>query len=197
MRNQFAIAASSILARAATPAMAGGDWENTLNAQIQGPLTIGTVSLTAEMEETAQNVGPEDVQDLLDDLRSDTEQALGQAGLLSSGPSAVTVNLYLADAEPNRPTHWQLSGKGVFGDSDDPRARVSQSNSLSLRSIALGGVEVTAEFVDQTGASLGAVTYDYEENTLEDVKGYATWTTANRGIERFARKLPGKLAPTS
>lgn len=195
MRNLIALAATSALVLTAAPAFAS-DWESTVNTRIDGPLTIGTVSMTPEMQEKAQQVGPDDVQRLMDELREETSESLGKAGLLSDAAGAVTINLYLADAEPNRPTHWQLSGKGAFGDRDDARSRFA-STSLSLRSIALGGAEVTAEFISASGENLGSITYDYDDARLEDVQGYTTWTAANRGIDRFARKLPAKLTPTS
>lgn len=192
MKRTTLFTAAAAASLAAAPALAQTEWTVELDAPIAGPLAVGTVDMTEDMREQAQQVGPDEVQDLLTELGDDVAQSLEQAGLASNDPRATTVNLYLDHAEPNRPTHWQLAGRGEFGDDDGPDRNLGNTG-LSLRSIALGEVEILAEFVSADGEPLGVIEYEYEPFDLRDVQGYATWTAAHRGIERFAQGLPGKL----
>ncbi len=193
MRKSTLFIAAAAAAFAAVPAFAQTDWEVELDAPVSGPLVIGTVNMTEDMREQAQQVGPDDVQDLLTELGDEVAQSLERSGLAAASPQATTINLYLDHAAPNRPTQWQLSGRGYFGDREDSRAL--SSSGLSLESIALGEVDIVAEFVSANGRNLGTIQYEHEPFDLREVQGYATWTAANRGIDRFARDLPKKLAP--
>lgn len=192
MKTATLLTAAAAASMAAAPALAQTEWTVELDAPITGPLAVGTVDMTEDMREQAQQVGPDEVEDLLTELSEDVAQSLEQAGLASSDPQAVTVNLYLDNAEPNRPTQWQLSGRGEFGD-DYGADRNLGNTGLSLQSIALGEVDIIAEFISADGQPLGVIEYEYEPFDLRDVQGYATWTAAHRGIERFAHGLPGKL----
>lgn len=194
MRKSTLFIAAAAASLAAAPAFAGTDWNIELNGPVSGPLVLGTVGMTEEMTERAQQVGPDEVQEILTDLGDEVAESFERAGYDANSAQAVTVNLYLDNAEPNRPTQWQLSGRGDFGDDDGPDRNLGNSG-LSLRSIALGEVEIIAEFVSAEGQSLGTIEYEYEPFDISDVKGYATWTAVHRGIDRFASGLPKKAAP--
>lgn len=194
MRKSTLFIATAAASLAAAPAFADTDWDVELERPVSGPLVLGTVDMTEEMTHRAEQVGPDDVQEILTDLGDEVSQSFERAGYDANAAQAVTVNLYLDNAEPNRPTQWQLSGRGDFGD-DDGADRNLGNSGLSLRSIALGEVEIIAEFVSADGQSLGTIEYEYEPFDLKDVQGYATWTAVHRGIDRFARDLPKKAAP--
>jgi len=199
MKTLAAITAVSALALGASPALAKNGWTVEMSGAIDAPMAIGQVALSEELAANADKIGPADLDELLIEMREDVSHSLDKAGLLAGTAEApITVNLYLNSAEPNRPTHWQLSGKGDFGyDDADNRRSPSYSSNLSLDSIAIGEFDATAEFVGANGQVIGTASYHYEPFTIQDVQGYATWTAANRGIDRFARGLPGKLEPTS
>lgn len=193
MRTPLLVSAAAAIAFAAAPAFANPDWEVELTGPVSGPLAIGVVEMTGDMRETAQDVGPDEIPDLLAELEDSVARSLDKAGVLASGGAATTINLYLANAEPNRPTQWQLSGRGDFG--GDHKSPLSTS-SLSLQSLALGEFEVVAEFVSADGQSLGVIEYEYEPFDLQDTIGFGTWTTVNMGIDRFARGLPKRIGVT-
>jgi len=194
MKRILAIfSAAFALAGLTGAAQAQQGWSGSLSGSVEGPVEITDVVLGDELADRADLIGPSDLDRLLGDLRAETSAALSGAGLIAN-TADVNVRLVLADARPNRPTFHQLSGEGVFGAHDARRGQTRRSVNLSMDSVQLGRVKVIAEFSNDAGQSLGSLQYFYESFSLQDADGKGVWTDANRGIDRFARGLPGKVS---
>jgi len=83
------------------------------------------------------------------------------------------INVVIEAAKPNRPTMKQMS----------------DTIGLSFESYSLGGAALTGQVIGLNGETLANIEYDRYENDIRFVKGYSTWTDANRTFGRFARKL--------
>lgn len=95
------------------------------------------------------------------------------------GIQADRVVVTIEDARPNRPTFQQAS--------DKPGLDV-------MRSISIGGAEVSGIAYDASGKEIGRLNYDWYENDLSNVIGSATWTDARTTFARFANRFADKLS---
>ena len=82
------------------------------------------------------------------------------------------LDLVLEDAVPNRPTYVMLG----------------RSSNLSLDTVALGGAQVTGTAYGPAGAQ--PLRFGWWDIDLRDVRGFGTWT----GAERAFQALGGELA---
>jgi hypothetical protein len=124
-------------------------------------------------EELSDNYGEREGETLTEDIIEDLDRAFDKAGV-----SPARVDVMIVDAKPNRPTFQQLSDKPGL----DP-----------IRSISLGGMELTGTAYDADGNVLAVQEYEWFENNLADVIGSATWSDANRASRRFAKKFAKQL----
>ena len=124
-------------------------------------------------EELADNYGEREGETLTEDILEDLDRAFEKAGV-----APVRVDVVIVDAKPNRPTFEQMSKKPGL----DP-----------IRSISLGGMELTGTAYDADGNVVATQEYEWFENDIRDVIGSATWTDANRASRRFAKKFASQL----
>jgi hypothetical protein len=103
------------------------------------------------------------------------EEALARAGatLAQGDGAALTVDIIIEEATPNRPTYQQLA--------DRP--------SLSLASFGVGGARFTAVIRDEGGAVVATVGHAYYETSIFDAFAASTWSDARFAARGFARKV--------
>lgn len=108
---------------------------------------------------------------LRNDMTKEMSTDLSNAGYVIGSAGAYTLRVTIEDARPNRPTMRQLS----------------KQPSLSYRSIARGGAQMTAELLDVNGNVVGTSQYGWYDSFLDDYpKG--TWSEAERAFSRYASK---------
>lgn len=111
-----------------------------------------------------------------DILQAAVSDAVGRA-LAERGVdgSAVTVEVSIIDARPNRPTMQQL---------------VDQPSLDSIGSVSIGGAELRGVVRAADGQVLTEVSHRRYNHSLADIAGPATtWTEARRAIRQFADKI--------
>jgi hypothetical protein len=106
-------------------------------------------------------------------VRKDLEQALER-----NGADVARIEVVINDARPNRPTFKQLGDKPGLD---------------MIRSISIGGMDLSAEAYDGAGNLVTEFQYDWYENDIRDVIGASTWWDAGRASDRFSRKLAKQL----
>ena len=103
------------------------------------------------------------------DIVEDIEQAFAKHGV-----EAVRVTVVIEDAKPNRPTFEQLSARPGLD---------------AIRSVSLGGMDLSGTAFDADGEVLAEVQYDWFENDIRNARTASTWWDARRASDRFARRL--------
>lgn len=156
MRNfAFFAPLAAVLAFSAAPAMAE-------------PAII-TVSLGADLQEKAEELGPREVQEQADRLAELVGRALAREGDLDGA----RIELVLTDLQPNRPTFQQMADRpGLDG----------------FRSQSIGGASIEGQITTADGRTL-PVRYDWYSSSLSDVRGINTWSDADRAYRRLAVNL--------
>ncbi len=156
MRNlAFFAPLAAVLAVAAAPAMAE-------------PASIN-VTLGAELQHKAKDLGPREVQEQADRLAYVVQQALSRDGALDGA----RIDLVLTDIRPNRPTFEQL---------------VSRPGLDGHRSRSTGGATIEGQITTADGRVL-PVQYDWYSSHLGDVSGIGVWQDADRAYRRLAVNL--------
>jgi hypothetical protein len=112
---------------------------------------------------------------LQDVLKARVEKALNKSGA-SGKVSRVVVTI--EDARPNRPTFQQVTDKPGL----DP-----------IRSISIGGADVTGVAFDASGAQVAELAYDWYETDLSQAIGVDTWHDARWVFSRFATRFADKI----
>lgn len=97
----------------------------------------------------------------------------------AKGVDADKVVVTLEDAKPNRPTFQQVSAKPGL----DP-----------IRSISLGGAELSGIAYDAAGNEIGRLEYRWYESDLGNVIGVGTWSDARSTFSKFANRFADKLS---
>ena len=120
--------------------------------------------------------GQRDLDRLAARLKRRMEKQLTKNGVEISDSAATILNLVITDAAPNRPTFNQLSN----------------NTSISSRSFGVGGATFEGTLIN-AGETQGEVSYAWYETDIRYAQGNATWTDANRAIDRFARKTAKSL----
>jgi hypothetical protein len=142
------------------------------------PVADVTVRLSPQLEKRAaeEHYGERDLARLAADLETRTEAALRRSGRLSG--EGGRLDLVVEDLAPTRPTFEQLGRRP----------------GLSYQSVYTGRIVVGGDYVAPDGArrELG---YDYEGDIRWSKYG-STWSDAERGIDRFARKVARGDLPT-
>ncbi len=201
MRNSLTTSLLAITLISAVPALAKSRGFDTT---ISSPLTTAVkieIALSEDMAHRANNLpeklsdrghrshisnngfsgngyyGEPDLERLQENLLADMEKRFAKKGIAIDESAGTILRVTIEDARPNRPTFKQLS----------------QSPSLSYRSVSLGGAELEAELISPDGSSLGAMSYRYFETDLSDSSFGGTWHDANRAFERFASRAAKTL----
>lgn len=125
-------------------------------------------------EELTDNYGEREGERLRQDITQDLDQAFEKAGV-----SPARVEVVIMDAKPNRPTFEQLTDQPGL----DP-----------IRSISIGGMELTGTAYDTEGNVLATQDYEWFQSNIRDVIGISTWGDANRASRRFARRMADQLS---
>lgn len=156
MRNPaFFAPLAAVLAFAAVPAMAE-------------PALI-SVSLGADLQEKAEELGPREVQEQADRLAELVGRALAREGDLDGA----RIELVLTDLRPNRPTFQQMVDRpGLDGH----------------RSRSTGGAAIEGRITTADGR-VEPVRYDWFSSNLGDVRGFGVWQDADRAYRRLADNL--------
>jgi hypothetical protein len=156
MRKLTALAPlAAVLAFSAAPAMAE-------------PALI-SVSLSPELQEKAEELGPREVQEQADRLAELVGRALARDGDLDGA----RIELVLTDLRPNRPTFQQMADRpGLDG----------------FRSQSIGGAAIEGQITTADGRTV-PVRYDWFSHNLADVRGFTTWQDADRAYRRLAVNL--------
>lgn len=128
-----------------------------------------TVSLGAELQEKAPQLGEREVAQQVDRLTQQVERALADTPALRGARA----ELVLTRLEPNRPTFQQQADRPGL----DP-----------LRSASLGGARIEGRLILADGHEV-PVAYEYRTPSIEDVRTYSTWHDAERTWRRFADNL--------
>jgi len=124
-------------------------------------------------EELADNYGEREGETLTEEIIEDLDRAFDKAGV-----SPARVDVVIVDAKPNRPTFQQLSDRPGLD---------------AIRSISIGGMELTGTAYDDAGNVIATHEYGWFENDIRDVIAAATWSDANRASRRFAKKFAEQL----
>lgn len=103
------------------------------------------------------------------------QAALARRGAMAAagGDGAVTVEITIVRAAPNRPTMTQLR----------------ETPGLSMQSLSIGGAEFIAVIRDATGAESARVTHEHFSRDIEDAVGRDVWGDARIAMRGFARKV--------
>lgn len=124
-------------------------------------------------------IGERDLNNLASKLEKWTSRSLTKKGMTISDEAGTVLKLTLVDAKNNRPTFRQLS----------------EQTGLSLRSIGLGGAEVSGEILAADGSSLGVLSYSYYDTFFDNfTQSAGIWTDANHAIQRFSRRVAKDMA---
>ena len=144
-------------------------------AENDGPLR-GSSRLNDGFSSGGQ-LGTQSVGELVLETEEELVRALSKRGVAIDANAPVVLQVVLTDAAPNRPTFEQLSSEP----------------SLSFNSFGRGGVSAEGRLVEAGGSELGGFTYGYYTDFIENAPFRATWTDANRGIERMAKNVAKRL----
>jgi len=196
---------TSILALGASLALSSlaqaTGFDSDISATITGPIKVEVV-VSEDLAHRAENLpkklsdrgssrrlnaafanngkyGQRDVDRLVEEMNEELAEDFEKYGITISDDAPTLLRVTLEKVKPNRPTFKQLS----------------VDSSLSFKSIAIGGAEITAEVIGAGGETLGTMEYDYYSN-FDDIRfrALSTWQDANRSISRFSKKASKKLA---
>jgi hypothetical protein len=137
-------------------------------------LTVET-KLSAEFQKKLEDdYGTREAKVLTETLTRKIEQVFARQGV-----KADRVVVTIEDAKPNRPTIQQVADKPGLD---------------AIRSISLGGAELTGVAYDASGKEMGQFNYHWYESDLENVVGSGTWSDARWTFDRFANRFADKLS---
>lgn len=128
-----------------------------------------TVTFGPEVELQAHTLGQRDLTQQADRLAEVVTRVLTREGALDGA----RIDLVLTDLKPNRPTYEQIARRPGL----DP-----------IRSISIGGAAVEGRITTADGTVI-PVSYDWYSTSLADVRGYSTWSDADRAYRRLASNL--------
>jgi hypothetical protein len=137
-------------------------------------LTVETKFSADFQKKLEKDYGTREAKVLTDALVRKVETAFAKQGV-----KADRVVVTIEDAKPNRPTMQQVMDKPGLD---------------AIRSISLGGAELTGIAYDAAGTEIGRLNYDWYENDLSNTIGAGTWTDARWTFDRFANRFADKLS---
>lgn len=137
-----------------------------------GPVSQINISIGSWLDQKRiDKVNDRDLAYLKDELRKSVEEQLARTGKLDPNGGG-RLDLVLEDAINNRPTQQEMS----------------YYPSLSLKSFANGGAEITGVYVAPDG-SRTPIGYVRREMDLGEARYAYTWRDANRAFDSFAIAL--------
>lgn len=145
-------------------------------------VTIGPVAFSPEFEESLrEELGEREGLYLQNEIARQVARELAEAGAALGPNGALTLEITLIDADPNKPTLEQLS--------DRPGLDYS-------RSISVGGAELRGVLRNANGQVLAEIDHEYNSVDLFQAATFAltTWQDAQRAIRGFARKAADAYA---
>ncbi len=152
---------------AATTAFGGA-----ANAQSGRPTQVN-VTVGSLLASKAESFGGRELDFLTSELRRTVVRSLSQ-----SSASPQRIDLVIEDAQPNHPTSAQL-GRTI---------------DLSVRSVGLGGAQVSGTIIGPDGVP-HPLRYQYYESDLHNDMAASTWTDAERAFDDVARQVrDGRLS---
>lgn len=150
-------------------------------AALAASIALPASALTVETRFSAEfqkklddDYGAREAKTLTDVLVRKIEQAFARQGV-----KADRVVVTIEDARPNRPTIQQVADKPGLD---------------AIRSISLGGAELTGVAYDASGAEVGKLNYHWYESDLSNSVGVGTWSDARWTFDRFANRFADKLS---
>lgn len=125
-------------------------------------------------------LGPNDAEDLVEDLHEALVHRLGERNLVAenAGYAGPTLEVVILNADP---TNLALT-------------EVGQRNFLDPASIGRGGATVEATLTSADGAVLSTYRYRYTEPGTNFYARAGVWSEAQDTFDRFARQLADDLA---
>lgn len=145
-------------------------------AHTASAVTLSPISYSPEFQvELDEELGLREGEYLRAEITEAVSNALARRGASLGAGADITIEISIVDADPNRPTMQQTRGRAGL----DP-----------LRSVSTGGAELHAVLRNASGEVVGEVDHRRYDETLEDVFiPPTTWTSAERSIRQFARKV--------
>jgi hypothetical protein len=128
-----------------------------------------SVTFGPELQQKASALGERELAQQADHLARAVTRTLTQRGALDGA----RIDLVLTDLKPNRPTVEQVSRRPGL----DP-----------IRSISIGGAAIEGRITTADGQVI-PVSYDWYTTSLADVRGFSTWSDAERAYRRLASNL--------
>lgn len=140
------------------------------------PVTLSPISFSPEFQVALdEDLGAREGEYLRTAVTEAVSDALARRGASIGAGADISIEIAIVDADPNRPTMRQTQGRPGL----DP-----------LRSVSTGGAELRAVLRNASGQVVGEVDHRRYDETLEDVfVPPSTWTSAERSIRQFARKV--------
>lgn len=142
-------------------------------AVVAGPAMAQTASVNVtvgpDLQQKVDELGEREVRGQADRLAEVVQRALARYGALEGA----RVDLVLTDLKPNRPTFQQMVARPGL----DP-----------FLSRSIGGAAIEGQIVTADGRTV-PVKYDWYSHSLADVRGYTTWTDADRAYQRLASNI--------
>jgi hypothetical protein len=145
-------------------------------AQSASAVTLSQISFSPEFQiELDEELGAREGEYLRNAVTEAVSAALVREGASLGAGADITIEVLIIDADPNRPTMEQTMGRAGL----DP-----------MRSVSTGGAELRAVLRNANGQVVGEVDHRRYDETLADVFAPpSTWTSADRSIRQFARKV--------
>jgi hypothetical protein len=135
---------------------------------------LGAVTFSPELQmEFANDFGVRESPVLVRAVEHALSSEMARRGHDLGASAAVTIEVTIVDAAPNRPTMEQLV--------DRP--------GLSLQSISTGGAEIKATIRDADGRILAEVEHRRFDQFEELTGAESTWSSARRAIRQWAHKV--------
>ena len=163
MRSTLALASLAALFALSFPANAA-------------PVNLSPVSFSPEFQTALdEDLGAREGERLQADLVRAVTRELAARGA-TIGEGALTIELSIIDAAPNRPTWRQLTDRPGLD---------------YIRSISVGGADLRAILRGADGQVVGEVTHRRYNYSIEDaaIGASSTWSEAQRTIRRFASRV--------
>lgn len=123
--------------------------------------------------------GDRAIEYLIEEMQEDLVENFSKQNIELTETAPTLLRVTIEMAKPNRPTFNQLS----------------KDTSLSFQSFGIGGAEVSADIITESGEIIGSANYEYYP-TLHSrpFRSVSTWRDARHTFSKFSRRLSKKLA---
>jgi hypothetical protein len=140
----------------------------------QAAVSSVDVTIGPRLQAKVATLGQRDLDDLAATLRSTVEDQLRRDGQFNTSSDGDHIRLVIEDAKPNRPTSGQID----------------HNQALSLRSLGVGGAEVSGTRTTASGTQ-NVIHEKWFETDFRNERGAAvtTWSDAEWVFDKVARDL--------